>query len=344
MTNSMNSKASPKRTLRTLSKGIAIAAVALVLCGFGTATPYPDQVQIVTIDVDHFWKAFDDAAKLPQQQRTAVYIKEYFNPGSPALEEFMPRLKGPISLAVYVERHRDFYEKARPLIQNVVGQKAAVAAAFRRLKSVYPDAKFPAHVYLVVGRANSGGISTGDGIVLGAEMFATPPGMAYSYAGLMPDMLPFYAVHEAVHFNQAASSGGGSTLLQKVIAEGTADFVASLVLPEPTERQYADRWQYGCANEAALAARLLKDQDLRNFQPWMYSFKPAIAWPPDMGYWIGYRIDQAYYAKAKDKTAALRAMLAVKDSKGYLKSSRYPAAASPCAPEKLSNRSAIIGG
>ncbi|HEY4128049.1 MAG TPA: hypothetical protein VGN70_08405 [Gammaproteobacteria bacterium] len=65
----------------------------------------------------------------------------------------------------------------------------------------------------------------------------------------------------------------------------------------------------------------------------MDSFGPFTGWPPDMGYWIGYRIDQAYCAKAKDKTAALREMLAVKDFRGYLKASAYPGAATPCVPE-----------
>jgi hypothetical protein len=54
-----------------------------------------------------------------------------------------------------------------------------------------------------------------------------------------------------------------STLLQNVVSEGAADFIASLVLQEPAVRQHTDRWQYGCANEAELAARLLREADLK---------------------------------------------------------------------------------
>ena len=41
----------------------------------------------------------------------------------------------------------------------------------------------------------------------------------------------------------------------------------------------------------------------------MLNHNPDTGWPPDMGYWMGYRIDRAFYARAKDKTAALQAML-----------------------------------
>ena len=302
-----------------------------------TTTQDPDQAQIVTTDVDHFWQAFDDAAKVAPDQRTAIYVREYFDVGSQGLKDFIPdRLKSPEVLSAYVESHRDFYQQARPFIQQVVGQKAAIAAAFHRLKALYPDIKFPKHVYFVVGRRTSGGTSTDDGIIMGAEMYATAPGTPYSYAALTPDMVPFYAVHETIHFNQASQPGDESPLLQNVVVEGTADFIASLVLSEPTERQYADRWQYGCANEAALAARLQKEQDLKITKPWMFTFTPDTGWPPDMGYWMGYRIDQAFYHQAKDKTTALRTMLQATDFKAYLQASGYPAKAPTCVPERPS--------
>jgi len=321
--------------MRMFYRSLFVVILALSLCGFTAATPDPGQVEIVTTDVEHFWQAFDDAAKVPLAQRAAVYTKEYYKVGSTGLQDFIPgRLWSPGGFAAYVEKHRDFYQRARPYIQQVVGQKAAITAAYKRLKALYSDIKFPAHVYFVVGRGNSGGTSSDNGIILGAEMYATPPNTPYSYAGLMPDMVPFYVVHETIHFNQTSLPREGSPLLQQVVTEGTADFIASLTLPEPTERQYADRWQYGRAHESMLAKQFLRDQDMKKTGAWMYSFKPNTGWPPDMGYWMGYRIDQAFYAAAKDKTAALRSMLEVRDFKAYLKASGYPAAATACAPEK----------
>jgi len=52
-----------------------------------------------------------------------------------------------------------------------------------------------------------------------------------------------------------------------------------------------------------------------------------------MGYWIGYRIAQAYNDRANHKGAALRAMLSVTDFKAYLEASGYPRSRTSCVPE-----------
>jgi hypothetical protein len=44
-------------------------------------------------------------------------------------------------------------------------------------------------------------------------------------------------------------------------------------------------------------------------------------WPPDSGYWLGYRIDQSFYARARNKTQALRALLGVMGFRALLKTS-----------------------
>lgn len=323
------------RPLRTLCGSLALVGAVLTLCGFTTTTLDPDQAEIVTTDVAHFWQAFDDAAKAPPGQRAAVYTREYLDLASPGLKDIIPhKFVSPQAFSDYVEAHRDFYEKGHPYIQQVVDQKAAVADAFRRLKALYPGIRFPKHVYFIVGRHNMGGTSSDDGIILAVEMYTAMPGAPYSYPNMPPSIVPFKVLHETVHFNQTVQPEGvDAPLLQNTVLEGMADFIASLVLPQPAVRQYTDRWQYGCAHEAELAARFLKDEDVTRMEPWMYTYEPDTGWPPDMGYWMGYRIDQTYYTQAQDKTAALRAMLGVTDFKAFLKASGYPAKAPACEPE-----------
>src|SRR6202011_5457692 len=45
--------------------------------------------------------------------------------------------------------------------------------------------------------------------------------------------------------------------------------------------------------------------------------------PADLGYYIGYKICEAYYRQAADKKAAIKAILEIKDFKEFLKASRY---------------------
>jgi hypothetical protein len=126
-----------------------------------------------------------------------------------------------------------------------------------------------------------------------------------------------------------------------VISEGTADFIASLVLQVPDVRQYSDKWTYGCAHEAALAARFAVDEGMTATGPWLYDHHPDTGWPPDMGYWLGYRIDQSFYDRARDKTRAVRALLQVTDFKALLKASGYPDERRPCAPERPAISSSV---
>jgi len=54
-----------------------------------------------------------------------------------------------------------------------------------------------------------------NGIILAADVFATPPGTPYEYNRITPAYVPFAAVHETIHFNQAYETGDQSTLLQQ---------------------------------------------------------------------------------------------------------------------------------
>ena len=299
-----------------------------------TTTLDPNEAEVVTTDVAHFWRAFDESAKVSTERRVDVYRREYFDLASQGLKDYAAfRHVTAETLAAHVEQNRDYYTTIRPYINEVVKQKPVIQAAFRRLKALYPVMKFPAHVYFVVGPQKGAGMNSDNGIIFAADMFATPPGTPYSYAKVSATYVPYAAIHETIHFNQKYQTNNESTLLQNVVSEGTADFIASLVLPEPTVRQHTDRWQYGCGNEAELAARLLREADLKITKPWLFDHAPDTGWPPDMGYWIGYRIVQAYYDRANDKRAALRAMLGVTDFKIYLEASGYPYSSTSCVPE-----------
>lgn len=314
---------------------IGVALLYLALCGFTTTTLDPDQAEIVSTDVEHFWQAFDAAVKLPAAQREAVYAKEYLGSASQGLKDFLAfRHLDAAKLAQHVEENRDYYRKLRPYIGEVLGQMPAIQAAFHRLKALYPDIRFPRHVYFVVGAQRGAGMNSDNGIVLAAEMMATPPDAPYAYNAIKPVFVPFSVVHETIHFNQAYQTSDQSDLLQQVVSEGTADFIATLVLPQPDVRQMTDRWQYGCPHEAELAARFAKDENKTDLGPWMFNHTPDTGWPPDMGYWLGYRIDQSYWAKAKDHTQALRAMLEVTDFNSFVQASGYPQVRQPCTPEQ----------
>jgi hypothetical protein len=148
-----------------------------------TTTLDPNRAEVVTTDVAHFWQAFDESAKVSTERRDDVYRCEYFNLASQGLKDYAEfRHVTAETLAAHVEQNRDYYRTIRPYINDVVKQKPVIQAAFRRLKALYPDMKFPAHVYFVVGPQKGAGMNSDNGIIFAADMFATPPGTPYSYA------------------------------------------------------------------------------------------------------------------------------------------------------------------
>ena len=59
---------------------------------------------------------------------------------------------------------------------------------------------------------------------------------------------------------------------------------------------------------------------------WLYNQGSANATPThpgDLGYFIGYRIAEAYYAKQTDKAAALRDIIRITDAEDFLARSGY---------------------
>ena len=55
---------------------------------------------------------------------------------------------------------------------------------------------------------------------------------------------------------------------------------------------------------------------------WLYGGQPE-GWPADLGYFVGYRICQAYYESSDDKAAAVRALLLNTDGAELLAQSGY---------------------
>ncbi len=192
---------------------------------------------------------------------------------------------------------------------------------------MYPDALFPS-VYFGVGVFNNGGKSLSQGIYIGAEFYTpdaeTPTDELTPYLRQVrggPARLPSIVAHELVHQQQQYRNQ--NTLLADAIAEGSADFLAELATGNVATG--GTTYAFGQANERTVWLRFKQDMDGSTRQNWLYngfSGNPY-SFPPDMGYFVGYKICAAYYNRASDKTAALRTMLTTSDVKAFLTQSGY---------------------
>ena len=244
----------------------------------------PDSAKLIASDISLFWDAVD---KAPHDSLAEYLQRHYLDRGSFGAREFIPgRIVSAEDLATFVEENRARYDSVRAATLHVTNADAAIRSAFKRLKALYPPAVFP-DVYFVIGRFNSGGTSSNHGLIIGAEMYPDPA------------RLPAIVSHELIHFQQHYPS---PTLLEHSFMEGTADFIGEMISGMQINN---DAYRYGIAHEHELWQDFSAHFDDRNFFPWMYG-RPTDGRPNDLGYFIGYRIAQAYYDKATDKAKAIR--------------------------------------
>jgi uncharacterized protein YjaZ len=166
------------------------------------------------------------------------------------------------------------------------------------------------------------------GLLIGVDQKACDPGVDDSELTLVQrnrcasaTELPGLIVHELIHNNQQPQDG---TLLSAAIREGMADFVAELVTGSLGSNARLHR--YGNAHEQELWTAFARDMGGANTKNWLANpAQETVEKPCDLGYYVGYKICQAYYTQAADGNRALAELLQTKDFPALLQRSGYAA-------------------
>jgi hypothetical protein len=276
----------------------------------------PDAANISVSDVTLFWRAYDRwvkdyggaSGKLPE-----VLQHEYLDQGSIGVKDFIPhRIGSAENLSSRVLGNRAYYENVRRTTEQLEASLPEIRRGFHELQRLYPDAVFPP-VYFVIGAVSSGGTSTDHGLMIGAEMLSDKNPLA-------PSTDPVAIVmHELIHFQQKHSD---SDLLASCLLEGAADFVSELVAGRNiNERNKA----YGDSHEEELWLKFREDiKRTDKTDDWLYNYRnKARVGPPDLGYYVGYKVSQSLYEISNDKAAALRTIIEMRDPQKVLEMSAY---------------------
>ncbi len=214
--------------------------------------------------------------------------------------------------------------------------RQGIRQGLAKLAELYPEARFP-NIYFLIGTLSTGGTTARSGMLIGTEQFAsdsgTPRDELSEWARVATRSNNFQSivglvVHEAVHTQQKSMPPGQhDTLLRHALGEGIADFLSELAVgpwAANTPRQI-----YGRAHEHDVWVDFQDEMEIASdsiIRTWMYNGGV----PPDknhgavdIGYWVGYRIAAAYYARAADKRAAVRDLLELRDPVAVLRESGY---------------------
>jgi hypothetical protein len=288
-----------------------VAIVTMLLTFFVTSlakaqsagfTSDPYEVEFITSDLRNFWAAFDSLDTAEGNPFT-----NYIRRGSPGLQGFIPhRIISDDSLLQMVQRRKNDYERNRNIEARIKEKEEQIKPYFYGFKYWYPYTKFPP-VYFVVGRFNSGGTISESGLIIGAEKLDDLDG------------LPQLVIHESVHFQQKWPERE-TTLLEHSILEGSADFIATLITGiSPGIEAYA----YGEKHKDRLCREFVERMHQPNIEDWLYSTSGKDDRPNDLGYWMGYRIAEAYFNQMENKKLAVNHILNVEDYETLLQKSGF---------------------
>ena len=290
----------------------------------GTFSGDPDAAKLITTDVENFWRCYDKAAP---ENLAEVLERDYLKPGSPGLKDFLRlRITDADALARTVSAAPKYYASIRESTLRVPALEKRIRASFYALKHLYPDAVFP-DVYFVIGRMNSGGTTSARGLLIGTEMFARTPKTPdaeltewHKQVLVAVENLPLIVAHELIHFQQKHPRERKSSLLAQSVIEGGADFLGELISGDHINRHLH---AYGNEREVALWNEFRKEMDGNKASGWLYNGADTKGRPADLGYYVGYKVVESYYAQALDKRSAIKEILTIEDFSKFLKASGY---------------------
>lgn len=279
----------------------------------------PLATEIVTSDLDRFWVALEKSGPDISPQ---VIDEYYLKPGSEGIKGFTKgRIKNAEYLSSVIRSHSKYYHSIKSSTDRIAGMKDQIRQSLVKLKDLYPPAVFPP-VYFVIGALSSGGTSSKDGLIIGAEMYglgpATPTDELDNWlkSVIKPvSEVPHIVAHELIHYQQ---NYDGGTLLTASLKEGSADFIAELISGRHINQHVHD---FANPIERELWLEFKERMNEKDYSGWLYS--AAKGRPNDLGYWMGYKISKAYYDQAPDKKKAIEETLHIKDANKYLDESGY---------------------
>ncbi|SNC61912.1 Predicted Zn-dependent protease [Hymenobacter gelipurpurascens] len=304
---------------------LLLFCLLLTIACTNTQLAQVEEVQLVTTDLDNFWAAYP-AAMRDTAQAYRVFEQQYFAKGSPGLLDYYERRfkKNPVLFARRITKRPRYYASIRNHMLDVAGQKPQILAAFRRLQALYPAARF-SNIYFLAG-GFSGSTAQPPGLLIGTEHVAYGPGVDTSEltqvernrSGLVTD-IPYVVTHEMIHNVQQRAQ---DNLLSYATREGMADFIAELVTGSLGTN--ARLHTYGNAHEQQLWAAFRREMRGSHIQNWLANAPQETPDKPcDLGYYVGYKICESYYAKATNKQQAVADMLSTTDFSNFLQQSGY---------------------
>ncbi len=292
---------------KLLLYGFVLNLLTLLLPGGANAQKSTPLVS--TVDIDNFWLAYDKAMTTADSGEQLQFIQSlYIDKGTRGLKAFMSaRNFDAARLTQLIRNYPRFWRSIRPRTLSLKQHTKEIETSISKLETLYPALK-PATMYFAIGGLNSGGTTTGDMVLIGAEIASgnASTDLSEFKDNWLKDVFRLHQannivslnIHEYVHTQQI---GEPDNLLGQAIKEGACDFITELVMGKTLVNAYLE---YGRKHESSLKTAFLDDMFTTAYARWMYNGSDA-ATVADVGYYMGYAICKSFYNTMGDKQRAV---------------------------------------
>jgi hypothetical protein len=294
-----------------------------------------DPAVIITMDIDHFWDAYDHLEKCYSFEDSVHCIESlYFDKGTGGFKDFISKYNyAPQDFVKSLGQYPRFFKSIRNNTLEVKNIETGINRFYVKLKENFPGYK-PLKICFVISPLQSGGTALEHYLVIGTEIVASTKeadlsefgtsvlGKVLAFDTNIRDNLIFVIAHETIHDLQVNADFNNYELLNKSLNEGSADFLAELFTGVRANHYLYD---FGDLHEHDLWNKFTRALDNHeNTDNWMYNIdRVEEGVPADLGYYVGYRIAESYYRNATDKKQAILEIIQMKNPEEFLEKSRY---------------------
>jgi hypothetical protein len=276
-----------------------------------------EQHEIVTSDIDNFWKAYDVIVATHDMIAQYNALENLFlSKGTPGLKALMgARSYTAKSYIDAIKRYPRFWKSVRPNTLKAKTIAKEIYADIQKLRLLYPELK-PAKIYFTIGALRSNGTTSETMVLIGSELAMADPltvtdEFPQSSSHLRPYFnsdpsknIVFLNVHEYVHTQQKTTIG--NCLLAQTVIEGVAEFAAETA---SGKKSGLPALQFG-KESAKRVSDAFAAQMLNPFNGfWISSDEQNEFNTRDLGYYVGYAICEKFYHNSSDKQSAIKTMI-----------------------------------
>jgi uncharacterized protein YjaZ len=276
---------------------------------------------VLTLDIDHFWQAFDDLKNCKSYSDSVAAIQKlYLNRATNGLLDFIQVRD--LTAEKYVQaiaKNAAFYQSVRSNTYQAKKSEHVIEEVFKRFKELYSNFK-PFKVCFAIGIKNTGGTVSNSYVLIGMELTSFLENNTNPTDEEIIQKIKSIVAHECVHTQQklhADSMAIKCELLYRSIREGACDFIAELVSGNKKTNEYGDQ------HESELWIQFKNELCNQNIGNWLYNGSTVKNKPRDLGYYIGYKIVESYYNNAKDNREAVIDIIEMDNPIGFLDLSKY---------------------